>query len=206
MRVTSTIAGLLVSAACATMGGFMLATPAKALCELCSDKPQSSGSTLHLVPISKTTAKYVGPHLTAPLNTPVGSGSGSGGAGDGGNGGDPDGGNGGGNDPDAANQPGPAAPAGNNPLLPMHNGGTDSDQINLLIACSTLDGETDVRFRNIGSAVIPAGSRVRWSVEPTGQHGAILLPREIKVGGAIKAQDLLRDAAGDGFSCRSHLL
>ena len=187
----------------------MLATPSQAMCELCADR-QPSNPGFHFTP--SPVGQYTGPHTSLPsLTQPVGGGGGGGG-------------NGGNSTtykivPIKIN-PGPGD-AGNGPegvlkdqkgkglLQPgggAGRGGDDQNQVNLLIACGAVDGQVDLRFKNIGSALIPAGSQVRWSVQPTGQHGALVLNRDIKVGASINAPGLLRAAAADGASCSSRLM
>lgn len=222
MRISRSILGVAVAAAGAAAAGLLLAAPAAA-CEiqtsLCNPGGGSSSTNFHITQMGPVD-HYTGPTVSLPTNTP-GGGSGNGGGGNGGGGGDgsntgmhlapmkikiqPSGGGGNGGGPDGVLKDQlPKLPKSHDLLV--KGGGNDKDELNLLIACRTLDGETDLRFRNVGSAVILAGSQVRWSVKPTGQHGAIRLPRDIKVGASVNAHDLLRNAAADGFTCSSHLL
>jgi hypothetical protein len=101
--------------------------------------------------------------------------------------------------------PGPhTANAGNSGDMGGHGPG-DRDIKNLLIACKTRNGQSIVRFDNAGSRTIPEGSRVVWQVADTGDHGSFLLPKDIKVGGALSVR-LLRSEADADSHCVSKLM
>jgi hypothetical protein len=99
--------------------------------------------------------------------------------------------------PDSASSGGPGNPGG--------NGFSDRNVKNLLIACRTRNGQPIVRFSNAGSRTIPEGARVVWQVADTGDHGSFLLPKEIKVGGALSVR-LLRAEADADSHCVSKLM
>lgn len=63
----------------------------------------------------------------------------------------------------------------------------------------------DIWIINTGDVTLPMGSKIRFRVPSTGDHGAFELPRDIAVGQKLKIADLLNDAAS-GASCTVRLL
>ena len=65
-------------------------------------------------------------------------------------------------------------------------------------------GVERVRFRNIGDATIPQGSRVQWYVEK-GQGGEFFLPSDLPVGKELTEADLLKLGVPAKTDCMSKL-
>jgi hypothetical protein len=63
----------------------------------------------------------------------------------------------------------------------------------------------DIWIINIGDVTLPMGSRIRYRVPSTGDHGAFELPRDLAVGQKLKVSDLLSDAAS-GAPCTVRLV
>lgn len=110
--------------------------------------------------------------------------------------------------------PGPKLPdpgqpdPGNNKPAPEGPEFADTE-IKLLIACRVptekgLELTTDVRFRNIGDATIPQGSRVQWYVE-NGLGGEFFLPSDLPVGKELTEADLLKLGVPAKTDCMSKL-
>jgi hypothetical protein len=109
--------------------------------------------------------------------------------------------------PDPGNPGNPGDPGNNKPA---DEGPEFADNtIKLLIACRVpsaqgLELTTDVRFRNIGDATIPQGSRVQWYVEK-GQGGEFFLPSDLPVGKELTEADLLKLGVPAKTDCMSKL-
>lgn len=79
----------------------------------------------------------------------------------------------------------------------------------MLISCR-VPGETgvelttDLRFRNIGSALIPAGTRVIWYVGGE-QGGEFFLPADLPVGKELSDADLLKLGVPGRTDCLSKI-
>ena len=105
--------------------------------------------------------------------------------------------------------PDPKIPPGND--KPVDEGPEFADtKIQLLIACRVptekgLDLMTDVRFRNIGDATIPQGSRVQWYIETGVQGGEFFLPSDLPVGKELTEADLLKLGVPAKTDCMSKL-
>ena len=63
----------------------------------------------------------------------------------------------------------------------------------------------DIWIINTGVVTLPMGSRIRFRVPSTGDHGAFVLPRDIAVGQKLKVVDLLNDAAS-GAPCTVRII
>lgn len=106
--------------------------------------------------------------------------------------------------------PDPKIPPGDN-SKPAPEGPEFADtKIQLLIACrvpkdQALALTTDVRFRNIGDATIPQGSRVQWYVETGVQGGEFFLPSDLPVGKELTEADLLKLGVPAKTDCMSKL-
>lgn len=105
-------------------------------------------------------------------------------------------------------KPGDPGDPGNN--KPADEGPEFADtRIQLLIACRVptaqgLELTTDVRFRNIGDATIPQGSRVQWYVDKA-QGGEFFLPSDLPVGKELTEADLLKLGVPARTDCMSRL-
>ncbi|HVY51709.1 MAG TPA: hypothetical protein VHA07_09160 [Devosia sp.] len=82
------------------------------------------------------------------------------------------------------------------------------DRPEMLISCR-VPGDagaqtTDLRFRNIGSALIPAGTRVFWAVNGT-QGGEFFLPADLPVGKELSDADLLKLGVPARTDCLSKI-
>lgn len=75
----------------------------------------------------------------------------------------------------------------------------------MALDCKVADAGDDLWLVNFGSDEIPAGTKVRFSVPSTGDHGAFLVPRGIEAGKTIKISDLLHGAE-NGAPCRVQIL
>jgi hypothetical protein len=79
----------------------------------------------------------------------------------------------------------------------------------LLIACRVAGDPAalpdDLRFRNVGDATIPAGSRVLWQMKQTGEHGTFLISRDLPVGADVDDVDVLRAGLPAKTRCLSRL-
>ena len=64
----------------------------------------------------------------------------------------------------------------------------------------------DLKFRNIGSKTIPAGTRVYWLVKATGDHGYYYPPVDIKPGKELPDLDVLTKIAVTADNCRSMIM
>jgi hypothetical protein len=117
--------------------------------------------------------------------------------------------------------PPPPPPGGGNPVIPDNPGGPggsavfdegpdfakDSSKLKLLIACRVprdMGPETtELRFRNIGDATIPGGTRVNWNAN--GQGGMFFLPGDLPVGKDLAKADLLKLGVPAEAGCMSAL-
>ena len=106
--------------------------------------------------------------------------------------------------------PDPKIPPGDN-SKPADEGPEFADtKIQLLNACRVpkdqgLAVTTNVRFRNIGDATIPQGSRVQWYVETGVQGGEFFLPADLPVGKELTEADLLKLGVPAKTDCMSKL-
>ena len=64
----------------------------------------------------------------------------------------------------------------------------------------------DLKFPNIGSKTIPAGTRVYWLVKATGDHGYYYPPIDIKPGKELPDLDILKKLAAITDNCRSMIM
>jgi hypothetical protein len=64
----------------------------------------------------------------------------------------------------------------------------------------------DLKFRNIGSIDIPAGTRVYWLVKATGDHGYYFLTADLKPGKELAAADMLSVGTPPKDNCRSMIM
>lgn len=83
--------------------------------------------------------------------------------------------------------------------------GDKADAPQLMLDCKVAEAGDDLWLVNFGSDEIPSGTKVRYTVPSTGDHGAFLLPRSIDPGKTIKISDLLH-GADDGAPCRVQIL
>lgn len=87
-------------------------------------------------------------------------------------------------------------------------GSPDHPEVTLALECSVRDprGITDDFWLvNVGNGDLPAGTKVKFSVPSTGDHGAFLLPRSVEVGEKIRIANLLHDAES-GAPCTAKIL
>ncbi len=133
-------------------------------------------------------------------------GPGDGGPGDGGpgDGGPGDGGPGDGGPGDGGPPPPPDNDKPFDPHLPPDPHDVADNTPLMLIACRiATDPSDDLRFRNIGDLVIPAGTRVEWMVKESGDHGVFLLPSDLPPGKELSAIDVLKLALPKSDHCYS---
>ena len=114
----------------------------------------------------------------------------------------------------------PPPPGGGNPGNPDNPGGPSGGKtfdegpdfaaphkLKLLIACRVpKDGGVqtmELRFRNIGDATIPSGTRVNWNAD--GQGGQFFLPSDLAVGKDLSKADLLKLGVPTEAGCVSTL-
>jgi hypothetical protein len=81
---------------------------------------------------------------------------------------------------------------------PSNPGAGDANNVSILIACR-VSGDPkllpdDLKFRNIGDAKIPQGTRVVWQIKETGEHGSFFVPLDLQPGDEVP--DLAALAAG----------
>jgi hypothetical protein len=110
--------------------------------------------------------------------------------------------------------PPPPAKPGDPPGDPGNNKPADEgpdfavDRPDLLISCRVpTDGApvtTEVKFRNIGSGLIPAHTKVIWYVGGK-QGGEFFLPQDLPVGKELTAADLLKLGVPAKTDCLSKL-
>lgn len=64
----------------------------------------------------------------------------------------------------------------------------------------------DLKFRNIGSVDIPAGTRVYWLVAATGDHGYYFVANDLQPGKEIADTDILTVGTPPKDECRSMIM
>ncbi len=64
----------------------------------------------------------------------------------------------------------------------------------------------DLRFRNIGSATISAGTFVLWSLPHTGESGEFMIPRSLPPGASVPELDALLKGLEPNTPCKVRFL
>ena len=78
----------------------------------------------------------------------------------------------------------------------------------MALDCTIKDEEavtTDLWLVNVGTAELPAGLKIRYSIPATGDHGAFYLPRDIKAGEEGRLADFISQIPV-GEECRVEIL
>lgn len=94
---------------------------------------------------------------------------------------------------------------------PHHDPEPDVIPTNVMIIDCHVSGDPvalpdDLKFRNIGSMVIPAGTRVYWLVKATGDHGFYYPPTDILPGKELPDLNVLKAGALTRDNCRSIIM
>ena len=63
----------------------------------------------------------------------------------------------------------------------------------------------DLWIVNVGTDILPAGTKISWRIPATGEHGAFLLPKDIPVGEERVLTDFLADVEV-GSECRIQII
>jgi hypothetical protein len=114
----------------------------------------------------------------------------------------------------------PIPPPPGNPGTPGQPGGPDNskpvdegpefadNELKMLIACrvpTKTELSTELRFRNIGDATIPQGTKIVWYISDNQQGGEFFLPRDLQVGSELTEADLLKLGVSGKIHCMSKL-